>query len=82
MHVVAQNGTQTHTHPLARTHAHIHSFPYASGYMLNGNGELPAFPVRVACRAIDDAANDTAGLMEGATHARVCSGGSDLWFVL
>lgn len=50
--------------------------------MLNGNGELPAFPVRVACRAIDDAANDTAGLMEGATHARVCSGGSDLWFVL
>ena len=24
-------------------------YPYPSSYMLNGNGELPAFPVRVAC---------------------------------
>jgi hypothetical protein len=24
-------------------------FPYPSSYMLNGNGQLPAYPVKVAC---------------------------------
>ena len=27
-------------------------FPYPSSYMLNGNGELPAYPVRAACDAL------------------------------
>ena len=27
-------------------------FPYASSYMLNGNGQLPAYPVRRACDAL------------------------------
>lgn len=27
-------------------------FPYPSSYILNGNGHLPAFPVRVACKAL------------------------------
>jgi hypothetical protein len=26
------------------------NYPYRSSYMLNGNGELPAFPMRVACK--------------------------------
>jgi hypothetical protein len=25
------------------------NYPFPSSYILNGNGELPAFPVRVAC---------------------------------
>jgi lysosomal Pro-X carboxypeptidase len=25
------------------------NYPFPSGYMLNGHGELPAFPMRVAC---------------------------------
>ena len=25
------------------------NFPYPSTYILNGGGEMPAFPVRVAC---------------------------------
>ena len=28
------------------------NFPYPSGYMLNGEGVLPAYPVRVACSAL------------------------------
>jgi len=28
------------------------NFPYPSRYILNGNGELPAFPVRVACQRL------------------------------
>ena len=27
---------------------------YPSGYILNGNGQLPPFPVRVACDAMAD----------------------------
>eukprot|EP00798_Chlamydomonas_sp_ICE-L_P010049 gene10049-7941_t len=30
------------------------NFPYPSSYILNGNGELPAFPVRVACEKLKD----------------------------
>lgn len=30
------------------------NYPFESGYMLNGNGVLPAFPVRVACQALMD----------------------------
>jgi lysosomal Pro-X carboxypeptidase len=28
------------------------NFPYPSSYILNGNGKLPPFPVRVACEAL------------------------------
>ena len=28
------------------------NYPYRSSYILNGNGELPAYPVRVACEAL------------------------------
>lgn len=34
------------------------NFPYASTYILNGNGQLPAFPVRVACEFLN-ASNET-----------------------
>ncbi|KAI8473311.1 MAG: serine carboxypeptidase S28-domain-containing protein [Monoraphidium minutum] len=37
------------------------NFPYPSGYMLNGNGELPAFPMRVACAALVAPAPSRAG---------------------
>lgn len=41
------------------------SYPYPSSYMLNGNGELPAFPVRVACellmRSLPDAPEECRG---------------------
>ena len=30
------------------------NYPFPSSYMLNGHGELPAFPVRVACSALMD----------------------------
>lgn len=30
------------------------NYPFESGYMLNGQGLLPAFPVRVACKALMD----------------------------
>ena len=40
------------------------NYPYASSYMLNGNGELPPFPMRVACdemmAALDAEAPDLA----------------------
>jgi hypothetical protein len=26
------------------------NYPYPSGYVLNGGGQLPAFPMRVACK--------------------------------
>lgn len=32
------------------------SFPYASSYMLNGQGSLPPFPMREACRRIEASA--------------------------
>ena len=28
------------------------NYPYPSSYILNGNGELPAYPVRVACESL------------------------------
>jgi lysosomal Pro-X carboxypeptidase len=31
------------------------NYPFPSSYMLNGHGELPAFPMRVACSALMDA---------------------------
>ena len=34
------------------------NFPYPSSYILNGSGELPAFPVRVACQSFQ---HDTTG---------------------
>lgn len=30
------------------------NFPYPSAYILNGDGALPAFPVRVACSHLED----------------------------
>ena len=30
------------------------NYPFPSGYLLNGHGELPAFPVRVACSNLMD----------------------------
>ena len=30
------------------------NFPYPSGYILNGDGVLPAFPVRVACEHLEE----------------------------
>lgn len=30
------------------------NYPFESGYMLNGNGVLPPFPVRAACQALMD----------------------------
>ena len=30
------------------------NYPYPSTYILNGNGELPAYPVRVACESLAD----------------------------
>eukprot|EP00892_Ulva_mutabilis_P001558 jgi/Ulvmu1/11402/UM075_0064.1 len=33
------------------------NYPFESGYMLNGNGYLPPFPVRVACQALMDSYN-------------------------
>jgi lysosomal Pro-X carboxypeptidase len=37
------------------------SFPYASSYMLNGDGSLPPFPLREMCRRIDEASERAAG---------------------
>eukprot|EP00238_Polyblepharides_amylifera_P005539 CAMPEP_0196584666 /NCGR_PEP_ID=MMETSP1081-20130531/48027_1 /TAXON_ID=36882 /ORGANISM="Pyramimonas amylifera, Strain CCMP720" /LENGTH=259 /DNA_ID=CAMNT_0041905961 /DNA_START=36 /DNA_END=812 /DNA_ORIENTATION=- len=45
------------------------NFPYSSSYILNGNGKLPAYPVRVACESL--AAEDLHGdaLIEGLRDA-------------
>jgi lysosomal Pro-X carboxypeptidase len=41
------------------------NYPYPSSYILNGNGVLPAFPVRVACDFLDeDLSQDTALWLE------------------
>jgi lysosomal Pro-X carboxypeptidase len=37
------------------------SFPYASSYMLNGDGSLPPFPLREMCRRIEEASEPAAG---------------------
>lgn len=41
------------------------NFPYPSSYMLNGNGELPAFPVRVACNELAEPKLNGTRLLEG-----------------
>lgn len=41
------------------------NFPYPSSYMLNGQGELPAYPVRVACEALATPGLQGADLLEG-----------------
>lgn len=39
-------------------------YPYPSSYMLNGNGVLPAFPVRVACSKMLGALREAAGVQD------------------
>ncbi|GAX83175.1 hypothetical protein CEUSTIGMA_g10601.t1 [Chlamydomonas eustigma] len=41
------------------------NFPYPSGYMLNGQGELPAYPVRVACNSLSNPESTDVELLEG-----------------
>jgi lysosomal Pro-X carboxypeptidase len=43
------------------------NFPYPSSYMTNGAGDLPAYPVRVACSIMTEygVAKDGPRLMEG-----------------
>jgi lysosomal Pro-X carboxypeptidase len=41
------------------------NFPYPSGYMLNGQGALPAFPVRVACSALSKPNQTVDNLLNG-----------------
>mmetsp|Transcript_8763 Transcript_8763/g.15057 ORF Transcript_8763/g.15057 Transcript_8763/m.15057 type:complete len:159 (+) Transcript_8763:3-479(+) len=58
------------------------NYPYPSSYILNGNGELPAFPMRVACESLaaegmeGDALlaslRDAAGVFYNYTHALGC----------
>jgi lysosomal Pro-X carboxypeptidase len=40
-------------------------FPYPSSYMLNGNGELPAYPVRVACQELKGEGMEDEELLSG-----------------
>lgn len=46
-------------------------YPYPSQYILNGQGTLPAWPVRVACQSLDFAADEAsnATLLEGLREA-------------
>lgn len=37
---------------MRRDYMAMGNYPYPSSYILNGNGELPAYPVRVACEAL------------------------------
>ena len=58
------------------------NYPYVSGYVLNGGGELPAFPMRVACghlagstltgAALLEGLRDAAGVFYNNTHDRTC----------
>ena len=41
------------------------NFPYPSTYILNGGGEMPAYPVRVACESLADEAMATDELLSG-----------------
>ena len=43
--------------------------PYPSGYMLNGPGSLPAFPVRVACSALAKPNPTISKLLDGLATA-------------
>ena len=40
-------------------------FPYPSSYMLNGNGELPAYPMRVACEELKEEGMEDEELLTG-----------------
>lgn len=53
-----------HHSPLPQT---TRADPYPSGYMLNGDGQLPAYPVRVACQHLADPhlAEDAKALLRG-----------------
>lgn len=44
-------------------------YPYASDYMLNGRGTLPAYPVAAACRHLDKPHLEGAALLRGLSHA-------------
>ncbi len=39
------------------------SYPYPTSYMLNGHGELPAYPMRAACQPLG-----AADLPAGTSH--------------
>lgn len=41
------------------------NFPYPSTYILNGAGEMPAFPVRVACSYLKEENPSTDKLLSG-----------------
>ncbi|KAJ9521980.1 hypothetical protein QJQ45_024858 [Haematococcus lacustris] len=46
------------------------NFPYPSGYILNGHGQLPAYPVRVACSlGLHHYTPSSAQLLEGMAQA-------------
>lgn len=44
-------------------------YPYASSYILNGDGELPAYPVRVACRYLSTPNMGGSDLLAGLANA-------------
>ena len=44
-------------------------FPYPSGYMLNGHGELPAYPMRTACQPLRQEGMTGPALLEGLSLA-------------
>lgn len=45
------------------------NFPYPSTYILNGHGELPAYPVRVACEELADEGLSQVDLLRAAARA-------------
>jgi lysosomal Pro-X carboxypeptidase len=45
------------------------NFPYPSSYILNGNGILPAYPVRVACESLKDKDLHGVGLLSAFASA-------------
>ena len=44
-------------------------FPYPSGYMLNGHGELPAYPMRTACQPLSQQGLTGPALLQGLRQA-------------
>ena len=45
------------------------NYPYSTSYILNGNGELPPFPMRVACESLSDPDLDADGVLRGLAEA-------------
>ena len=45
------------------------NYPYPTSYITNGNGMLPAFPMRVACASLADDTLDADGVLEGMAQA-------------